>query len=176
MEHMASPQDTHPTGVRGVATVTAALPLNGLPHTVYDFLQRLPNHALIGGRGLRLDGVTEDGRAALITLRGPLGIRRTAYTTVTDLRPPHGFGGRALVGKRTKAYVTWTIEQAETGSFVTLSATIVRAGPMDRLLLALGGRWWVARSFKQAIALLGTAVDDAAGEDAAGETCRPMTG
>jgi hypothetical protein len=173
MEHMASPQDAHPTGVRAVATVTAALPLNGLPHAVYDFLQRLPNHALIGGHGLRLDGVTDDGRAALITLRGPLGIRRTAYTTVTDLRPPHRFGGTALVGKHTKAYVTWTIEQAGTGSFVTLSATIVRAGPVDRLLLALGGRWWVARSFTQAIALLGTAVDETPVGDATGE---PMTG
>ena len=168
MQHMAPPQDAHPTGVRGVATVAAALPLNALPRAIYDFLQRLPNHALIGGHGLRLDGVADDGRAALITLRGPLGIRRTAYTTVTNLRPPHRFGGTALVGKRTMAQVNWTIEPAGTGSFVTLSATIVRAGPMDRLLLALGGRWWVTRSFKHAIALLGAAVEDTA--------CAPMAG
>ena len=168
MQHMASPEDA---GVRGGATVAAALPLKARPQAIYDFLQRLPNHALIGGRGLRLDGVADDGRAALITLRGPLGIRRTARTTVTNLRPPGRFGGTALVGKRTMAQVNWTIERAGTGSFVTLSATIVRAGPMDRLLLALGGRWWVARSFRHAIALLGAAVDDAAGE-----ACTPMAG
>lgn len=151
--------------------MTAALTLNAPARAVYNFLIRLPNHALIGGKGLRLESVAADGRAALISLRGPLGIRRTARTNVTSLHPPHRFGGTAVVGRRTMAHVFWTIDRAGTGSLVTLSATIMRAGPLDRLLLALGGRWWVARSFKGAIALLGAAL-----EAEAGETCTPIAG
>jgi hypothetical protein len=168
---MAPPQEAGPAGIRSVATVTAALTVNAPPRTVYDFLERLPNHTLIGGHGLRLEDVAADGRAALISLCGPLGIHRTASTRVTTLRPPHRFGGTAVVGRRTMARVLWSIERAGAGSLVTLSATIVRAGPLDRLLLALGGRWWVARSFKRAIALLGAAL-----EGAAGETCARIAG
>lgn len=164
IHHMAPSHDTGPASVRSVATVTAALALNAPARAIYDFLIRLPNHALIGGHGLRLRSVAADGRAALISLRGPLGIRRTACTRVTSLRPPHGFGGTAVVGRRTAACVHWTIEATGTGSVVTLTATIVRAGPLDRLLLALGGRWWVARSFARAITLLGAALEDSTGE------------
>lgn len=169
--HMAPPQDVRPAHDRGVATVAAALIVNVPARAVYDFLVRLPNHALIGGRGLRLETVADDGRAALISLRGPLGIRRTAHTSVTVLRPPHRFGGTALVGRRTAAYVTWSIAPAGLGSLVTLSATIMRAGPLDRLLLTLGGRWWVARSFRHAIALLGATLT---GEP--GQRYAPMAG
>jgi hypothetical protein len=162
---MAPSEDAHrPEAVRAVATLTAGLTLTAPPSTVFDFLVRLPNHALIGGHGLRLDNVSDDDRSALISLHGPLGLRRTASTTVTHLHRPHRFGGTALVGRRTMAYVHWTIEPAGTGSRVTLTATIVRAGPADRLLLAIGGRWWVTRSFARAIALLGAAVEAPAGE------------
>jgi hypothetical protein len=137
---------------------------------VYDFLVRLPNHALITGSGLRLEGVAADGRGARIALRGPLGVRRTARTCVTHPHRPRHFGGTAEVGRHTIAYVHWSIDQAETGSLVTLTATILRAGPLDRLLLAIGGRRWLGRSFERAIALLGNAVEGA--EDAGGAYAR----
>lgn len=157
---MAPSEDARdPDGGRSMATVTASLTLAAPCDAVYDFLVRLPNHALIGGRGLRLDSVSGDGRSALISLHGPLGLRRTASTTVTIRDRPHGFGGTALVGRRTMAKVRWAIAPAGTGSRVSLTATIVRAGPMDRLLLAIGGRWWVARSFTRAIASLGKALE-----------------
>lgn len=161
---MAPSEDVHPARVPAVATLSAALTLTAPTASVYDFLVQLPNHALIGGHGLRLDSVAGDGRSALISLHGPLGLRRTAFTTVTSLHRPHRFGGTALVGRRTMAYVHWAIEPAGTGSRVTLTATIVRAGPVDRLLLAIGGRWWVTRCFARAIALLGSALDSPAGE------------
>lgn len=148
-------------GVRGVATVTAATPTRAAAPAVYDFLERLSNHALITGSGLRLQGVADDGRGARIALRGPLGIRRTARTCVTCLRRPRHFGGTAAVGRHTVAYVHWTIDRTGSGSLVTLSATILRAGPLDRLLLVLGGRRWLTRSFQRAVMLLGTAVEAA---------------
>lgn len=165
VQHLAPSDDARRSdGVRSVATVTAALTLAAPAGVVYDFLVRLPNHAVIGGRGLRLDSVSGDGRSALISLHGPLGLRRTASTTVTVRHRPHRFGGTALVGRRTMANVHWAIDPAGTGSRVTLTATIVRAGPVDRLLLAIGGRWWVTRSFARAIALLGAALENPPGQ------------
>ena len=145
--------------LRGVATVSSALLVRAPAHAVYDFLERLPNHALITGDGLRLEGVTADGMSALISMRGPLGIHRTALTRVTTRHRPRGFGGTAAVGRRTVAYVHWAIEYADAGSLVTLTATVLRAGALDRLLLTIGGRRWLARSFDRAVALLATAVE-----------------
>jgi hypothetical protein len=158
-------RSTSAPGNRGVATVTSALVMSAPAHVVYAFLARLPNHGLITGRRLRLESVTADGRSARIAMRGPLGIRRTARTHVTDLHPPRGFGGTAAVGRRTEAYVHWTIERAGTGSLVTLTATIFRAGAFDRLLLTLGGRRWLAHSFDRALALLAVAMESALDTD-----------
>jgi hypothetical protein len=145
---------------RGVATVSSAALLVRAPaDAVYDFLERLPNHALITGDGLRLEGVAADGMSALISMRGPLGIRRTARTRVTARNRPRGFGGTAAVGRRTVAYVHWAIEYADADSLVTLTATILRAGALDRLLLTIGGTQWLARSFDRAVALLAAAVE-----------------
>jgi hypothetical protein len=152
-------------GTRGVATVTSALLMRAPAHVVYAFLARLPNHGLITGRRLRLESVTADGAGARIAMRGPLGIRRTARTRVTYLHPPCGFGGTAAVGRRTEAYVHWRIERAGTGSLVTLTATILRAGAVDRLLLTLGGRRWLGRSFDRALALLSVAMESALDAD-----------
>jgi hypothetical protein len=155
----------------GVATVSSAALMPAPAHVVYRFLERLSNHALITGRRLRLEGVTDDGRGGRIALRGPFGIRRVARTSVTTLDPPRGFGGTAVVGRRTAAYVHWGIEDAEGGSLVTLSATITRAGVLDRLLLATGGRRWLARSFARSVALLQAAVE---GAPRTGEHCARM--
>ncbi|MDN3358086.1 hypothetical protein QWU11_36290 [Actinomadura sp. DC4] len=144
-----------------MATVSSALPVRATANAVYDFLERLPNHALITGDDLRLEGVAPDGMSALISMRGPLGVRRTARTRVTTRHRPWAFGGTAAVGRRTVAYVHWAIERADAGSFVTLTATILRAGALDRLLLTIGGRQWLARSFDRAVALLAVTVERA---------------
>jgi hypothetical protein len=167
------PYDPRSVVTRSVATVTASAPVHAPVDVVYDFLERLPNHALITGRRLRLEDVSPDGRGARIALRGPLGIRRTARTSVTRLLRPGGFGGTAAVGRHTVAQVHWVIDQAGTGSLVTLTATILRAGAVDRMLLALGGRRWLGRSFQRAVTLLGTAVERTTGS---GEACTRTAG
>jgi hypothetical protein len=161
---------------RGVATVTSALAMRAPAHVVYAFLARLPNHGLITGSRLRLESVTADGTSARIAMRGPLGIRRTARTCVTDVHPPRGFGGTAAVGRRTEAYVLWTIERAGTGSLVTLTATIFRAGALDRLLLTLGGRRWLAHSFDRALTLLAAAMESRVSTLDTGEPYARMAG
>lgn len=162
--------DARSAAARGPTTVAASCPVRAPARAVYDFLERLPNHALITGSGLRLESVAADGGGASISMRGPLGLRRTARTRVIVRRRPCAFGGTARVGRHTVAYVHWGIDAAgPDASLVTLSATVLRTGRLDRLLLAAGGRPWLARSFARAVALLGTAVENTPG---AGECAR----
>jgi hypothetical protein len=159
--------------MRTVAPVTSGLLMEVSAETVYGFLSRLPNHQRMGGRVFRLDGFAADRLGAKIVICGPLGIRRTVETTITCLHPARGVGGTAAIGRRTVAHVHWTIHAAGERSHVALTATVLRIGVLDRLLLAAGGRRWLARSFHRVLTLLsttlGAAVDDTVPVRAANE-------
>jgi hypothetical protein len=64
--------------------------------------------------------------------------------------------GSAQVGGRTRARVTWTLEpDGDAGSTnVTLAATVEDAAPLDRLLLAAGGRAWIESRFARILSTL----------------------
>lgn len=122
---------------------------------VYAFLAHLPNHERFTHERLRLVSLSADRPGGRIAIRGPFGIRRTAETTVTELRPNSVVGGTARVGRRTSADVRWTIDTAGDGiSRVALTATMLSLSPLDRLLLAIGGRRWLAQGFTVAITRL----------------------
>lgn len=160
-------------GAPGIVTASSAAATLAAASAVFDFLEDLTNHELITGRELRLDGVSPDGRGAEIMIRGPLGIRRTARTIVTLLERPSLFGGTAAVGRRTTAHVRWRIDVAGAGSRVTLTATILSAGPLDRLLLRLGGAWLLARGLDDAVRSLAAVLDAHLPDAPAGEPGRP---
>jgi hypothetical protein len=90
-----------------------------------------------------------------VRIRGPLGLSRVAETRVLEARPPRGGGGAELHGRahvgRTLGRVKWRIDPHATGSQVTLSAWVERTNLIDRVLLALGGRWWLQRIFANAV-------------------------
>jgi hypothetical protein len=119
---------------------------------VFEFLAAGDNHWTLGGRRLELleiaaggDGAVHRGR---LEIRGPLGIRRTVRTVVDAAEPPVLLSGRAQVGARTRAEVRWELApDGGEGSQVRLRARVLSAGPLDRLLLAAGGRWWMRRAF-----------------------------
>jgi hypothetical protein len=144
--------------VKAVAPVTAELLIEVPAKTVYDFLSQLPNHQKMGGHRFRLDTLAPDRLGATIVICGPLGIHRTVQTTITDLHPARGVGGTATVGRRTTAHVHWTIHADGQRSHVALTATMVRTGMLDRLLLATGGRKWLTRSFHRVLTLLPTTI------------------
>jgi hypothetical protein len=131
--------------------ITASGLVDAPAENVYGFLSQLHNHRLISGDRLHLVSLAADREGAQIVIRGPLGIRRTAETTITQRKPARGVGGTATVGSRTAAHVHWTIIPAGAGSHIALTATILRTGVLDRLLLALGGDRWLARGFDRAI-------------------------
>jgi hypothetical protein len=146
------------------APVTSGLLMDVPAEAVYGFLSQLPNHQSMGGRRFRLLAFADDRLGARIVIRGPLGIRRTVETTITCLHPARGVGGTAAIGRRTVAHVHWTIDAAGERSRVALTATVLRIGTLDRLLLAAGGRRWLARSFTRVLMLLAVTIG-AAGLD-----------
>lgn len=119
---------------------------------VFDFLADLENHWRISDRMvevLTLDrsegGPAHGGR---VRLRGPLGVRRTAVTTVVLAERPAFMRGSAELGRRTLANVEWRLEESASGTAVSLTASVQSASALDRLLLLLGGRSWLERRFR----------------------------
>jgi hypothetical protein len=129
------------------------------PSQVYAFLARLENHRQLGGRDLRVSTLDANGRGGRVLISAPLGVRRTARTAVTTAREPRRFGGVARIGRNTHARVQWSIEPIPSGALVGLESTICSAGVIDRLLLALGGRWWLRRAFRRTLDALAHALD-----------------
>jgi uncharacterized protein YndB with AHSA1/START domain len=122
--------------------------------TVFRYLADLANHERLAPRTADLTKLyRRPGQLdrATVRLRGPLGLRRTASTELVRTEPPRLIVGRAMLGSRTSVSVSWTIATAPTGSVVSLSATIEAAGPLDSLVLHLGGRSWIARRFALAL-------------------------
>jgi len=125
--------------------------------TIFGFLASLENHAALGRASVELLSLEcRAGRAseAVVRLRGPLAIRRTASTAITGTGAPESISGRAWIGPRTRAYVSWQIESTPHGRTVSVSAIVETAGLRDRLLLAFGGRWWLRRRFASALSCL----------------------
>jgi hypothetical protein len=125
--------------------------------TIFGFLANLENHAALGRGSVELVSVKgQAGRAseAVVRLRGPLAIRRTAKAAISRSRPRESISGWARIGARTRAVVSWQIESAQHGSIVSLRAIVERASLRDRLLLAFGGRWWLRRRFANALSCL----------------------
>lgn len=139
------------------APIRAARVLPHPPEEVFAFLADLDKHWRLTDRYLRLvdvGRVGDDPRIGRIAIRSPIGLHRTAQTEVTTVRAPSRFGGVARVGSGTCAHVLWKVDPHEQGALVTLEATVLEATPLDRLLLALGGRVWLRRRFNGALSRL----------------------
>jgi hypothetical protein len=140
--------------------ISARRALAAPPATVHAFLAELANHPSLGDGRLRVHSLDERRPGGTIVLRGPLGARRRARTIVAGVRAPTGLWGSAHVGPRTLAQVRWAIESHEAGALVELSALVITAGLLDRLLLALGGRRWLRARFHETLERLARALGD----------------
>src|SRR4051794_15948511 len=113
---------------------------------VWGLLADLREHWLLADRWTEVLRIDADGGS--IRLRGPLGLRRAVHVRVTGRIAPDALEGVALLGDATAAQVRWELApvDAET-TRVTLRATVLSAGPGDRLLLTLGARRWLRWRF-----------------------------
>lgn len=97
----------------------------------------------------------EDG--AWIRVRGPFGISRVARTKIVrESAPSHDeaglLEGRADVQTGTSATVVWSLARSSAGTTVSLEVTIHCATLLDRVLIALGGLYWLkVRVLRRAI-------------------------
>ena len=119
---------------------------------LYERLADLRGHWELAGRWVEPVELRADGGTVLV--RGPLGLRRTVHTTLTDARAPECVAGEARLGA-TRAAIRWSLEAAGAGTLVTLRADVLAAGPADRALLALGGRPWLRGRFAATLQRLG---------------------
>lgn len=141
-----------PASVVRMAAIESRRLLPYPPEQVLAFLSDLHNHWQLEDAFIAVGGVGPDG--GRIRILGPLGISREAETTVIAAEPPFHLRGRAELGAGTVGLVGWEIEAADGGSLVRLAATVERAGILDRLLLALGGRRWLSQRFDRVLATL----------------------
>lgn len=128
------------------------------PDEVFGFLVDLQNHWLLAGpfiEVLDLEGPEGAHFGGRVRIHGPFGLRRTATTRVKGSEPPRRLFGTAEVGSRTEARVTWSLgEDGSEATRVRLEASVLRAGVLDRLFLALGGRLWLRRHFASTLEAL----------------------
>ena len=113
---------------------------------VFAFLADLANHWDLADRWVEVVSLTPAHDGGRVTVRGPLGLRRTVETRVDEVEPPACIEGTARLG-RTRAVVRWELRPEPRGTRVNLVATVLAAGPIDRLLLAAGARAWLRRRF-----------------------------
>lgn len=115
------------------------------PEAVFGFLTDLDNHWKLTGPWVEAVALADANGS--VRIHGPLGLRRTARTTVVDALPSHVIHGTAELSGGTRARVAWELSEDVGGTAVRLSAEVEHAAAPDRLLLALGGRAWMKRRF-----------------------------
>jgi len=137
-----------------VTRIEAATVVPAPPIEVFDFLSDLRHHWAVAGRWIQVVALDGDGDGGSVRIRGPLGLHRTAVTTVDQVHAPERLEGAARLG-RTEARVAWSLRPCgEDAAEVRLTATVLRAGPFDRAVLALGGATWMRRLFAATLAHL----------------------
>jgi uncharacterized protein YndB with AHSA1/START domain len=134
-------------------TIEATRVVAATPEGVFRFLSRLENHWALAGRWVEV--VALDDSSGRVRIHGPLGLRRTASTRVVDAVPDHVMHGIAELSGGTRARIGWEMNEDAGGTEVRLSAEVEHATLPDRLLLALGGRAWMARHFDAILVRLG---------------------
>ena len=144
--------------------IAAERRLASRPSALYAFLADLRRHWELLPDAVEVDAPRRSG--AIIRLRGPLGIRRTLRTEVTEARPVTRFAGRATA-RSTSALVTWSLCPEGSATRVRLSVEVERASLRDRLVLALGGGAWLQRRLALALERLDAALAPAEVSEAA---------
>jgi uncharacterized protein YndB with AHSA1/START domain len=134
-----------PQDVEAVALVPAP------PEEVFAFLCDLKNHWLLTDHKIEVVQINGGNDGGVVRVQGPLGLSRTAHTRVTASREPRLLIGVAELEGGTRARVSWTLAGRMGQTRVRLAAEVEQARPLDRVLLALGGRAWMRRTFRRTL-------------------------
>jgi carbon monoxide dehydrogenase subunit G len=132
--------------------IEASREVSAPPAAVFAFLSDLENHWKLTGRWVEAVALADSNGS--VRIHGPLGLRRTALTTVVDAEPDKTMHGTAELSGGTLARIAWDLEPNGSGTAVFLSADVERTAVPDRIMLALGGRAWMTRRFAAILARL----------------------
>jgi hypothetical protein len=115
------------------------------------------HHALTDGRIelLELHGPPGARTGGRVRLRGPFGFSRKATTAVRGARYPDTLEGTAHAPRNTRARLRWRLSEGRDGTGVVVEIEIAESWWADRLLLRVGGGWWLRRRMEAAIERLG---------------------
>jgi hypothetical protein len=149
------------------SVVSAERAIAAPAETLFAYLADLEQHWQLADRFIEVVSLERSpgggpARGGVVRMRGPLGISRAARTRVVEAEAPTRLAGSAEVGQATVARVSWTLTAADPHTQVRLDATVERAGRLDRALLALGGRRWLARRFEGILETLARRVGERA--------------
>lgn len=122
------------------------------PEAVFRFLSQLENHWKLADRWIEV--VELDDGSGRVRIRGPLGLRRTARTTVVDTEADHLIHGTAELSGGTVAKIAWHLNEDASGTSVRLVGQVERVAAADRMLLALGGERWLRHRFSRILETL----------------------
>src|SRR5438045_6846183 len=79
------------------------------PEAVFRFLSKLENHWKLTGRWV--EAVSIDDGSGRVRIHGPVGLRRTASTSVVDTHPSHVIHGTAELSGGTRARIAWELSE-----------------------------------------------------------------
>ena len=140
--------------MRGVEA-RASVPVE--PGALFARLADLENHWDLADRWVEVVSLNGSADGGVVRLHGPLGLSRTASTTVERVEQPRLIEGSARIGSTTVGRVRWELVSDGDGGEVTrvsLRAELVEAGSLDRALWALGGRVWLRSRLRLTLARL----------------------
>jgi hypothetical protein len=136
--------------------------------TLFAYLSDLEQHWQLADEFIQVVSLERPpgggpAHGGVVRMCGPFRIWRAARTRVVEADPPTRLSGSAEVGDGTSARVTWTLRPAGQVTAVRLEASLEHASPLDRMLLALGGRRWLARRFQSILVTLEQRVRERSG-------------
>jgi hypothetical protein len=131
-----------------VAVVTAERAIPAPRERIFGFLADLGCHWRLSDAAIELRDLETGADAAggVIEVHPPIPVGRRAVTEVDDVREGSIVAGTARMGG-TVADVAWRLDSRAGWTLVSLTAVVRRAGWSDRVLLRLGGAWWLRRRF-----------------------------
>jgi len=85
-------------------------------------------------------------------------VEETVCTVMTSRDDPSTVAGVALIGSQKVADIVWSLDVRGAATLVRLSATTGELSARERVLLVVGGRWWIRRRFGKVLERLDRAV------------------
>ncbi len=142
-------------------SVAAGATIDARAEDVFDVLGDLDRHRDLADDGLQildLEGARGRRTGGLVELRGPVGLKRLARTSVGGAEPPFRLWGTARTTDGACALMEWRVKPEGERTHVEVQLDVRPRTWSDRTLLSLGGRAWLRNRLDAALDRLAQSV------------------